>query len=76
MKFELIGVSDNICKIRELISKVAEVEISAVVCGETGVGKELVVHSLYQKSKRAGMPLVKVNCAALPDTLLEEGLFL
>lgn len=75
MKVELIGVSDNICKIRELISKVAEVEISAVVCGETGVGKELVVHSLYQKSKRAGMPLVKVNCAALPDTLLESEMF-
>jgi len=75
MKVELIGVSDNICKIRELISKVAEVEISAVVCGETGVGKELVVHSLYQKSKRVGMPLVKVNCAALPDTLLESEMF-
>jgi len=75
MKVELIGVSDNICKIRELISKVAEVEISAVVCGETGVGKEVVVHSLYQKSKRAGMPIVKVNCAALPDTLLESEMF-
>jgi two-component system response regulator AtoC len=75
MKVELIGISDNICKIRELISKVAEVEISAVVCGETGVGKELVVQSLYQKSKRAGMPFVKVNCAALPDTLLESEMF-
>ena len=75
MKAELIGISDNIYKIRELISKVAEVEISAVVCGETGVGKELVVQSLHQKSKRAGMPFVKVNCAALPDTLLESEMF-
>jgi transcriptional regulator with PAS, ATPase and Fis domain len=75
MKVKLIGVSDNICKIRELISKVAEVEISAVVCGETGVGKELVVQNLHQKSKRAGMPFVKVNCAALPDTLLESEMF-
>jgi len=75
MKAELIGVSDNICKIRELIRKVAEVEISAVVCGETGVGKELVVQNLHQKSKRAGMPIVKVNCAALPDTLLESEMF-
>ena len=75
MKSELIGVSDNICKIRELIRKVAEVEISAVVCGETGVGKELVVQNLHQKSKRAGMPIVKVNCAALPDTLLESEMF-
>ena len=75
MKAELIGVSENICKIRELIRKVAEVEISAVVCGETGVGKELVVQSLHQKSKRAGRSIVKVNCAALPDTLLESEMF-
>ena len=75
MKAELIGVSENICKIRELIRKVAAVEISAVVCGETGVGKELVVQSLHQKSKRAGRPIVKVNCAALPDTLLESEMF-
>ena len=75
MKAELIGVSENICKIRELIRKVAEVEISAVVCGETGVGKELVVRSLHQKSSRAGRPIVKVNCAALPDTLLESEMF-
>ena len=75
MKAELIGVSDNICKIRELIRKVAEVEISTMVCGETGVGKELVVQNLHQKSKRAGMPIVKVNCAALPDTLLESEMF-
>ena len=75
MKAALIGVSDNICKIREMIRKVAEVEISAVVCGETGVGKELVVQNLHQKSKRAGRPIVKVNCAALPDTLLESEMF-
>jgi transcriptional regulator with PAS, ATPase and Fis domain len=75
MKAELIGVSENICKIRELIRKVAEVEISAVVFGETGVGKELVVQNLHQKSKRAGRPIVKVNCAALPDTLLESEMF-
>jgi len=75
MKAELIGVSDNICKIRELIRKVAEFEISTVVCGETGVGKELVVQNLHQNSKRAGMPIVKVNCAALPDTLLESEMF-
>ena len=43
--------------------------------GETGVGKELVVRSLYQKSKRVGKPFIKVNCAALPDTLLESEMF-
>ncbi len=75
MSAEIIGVSKNICKIKELISRVADLEISTLVCGETGVGKELVVHNLYQNSKRAGMPLVKVNCAALPDTLLESEMF-
>jgi two-component system response regulator AtoC len=75
MGAELIGVSKNIRKIKEIISKVADLEINALVCGETGTGKELVVQNLYQNSKRAGMPLIKVNCAALPDTLLESEMF-
>jgi len=75
MGAELIGVSKNIRKIKEIISKVADLEINALVCGETGTGKELVVQELYQNSKRAGMPLIKVNCAALPDTLLESEMF-
>jgi transcriptional regulator with GAF, ATPase, and Fis domain len=72
---ELVGVSRNIQHIRELIDQVAEVGFNVIVCGETGVGKELVVSSLYQKSNRLGKPFVKVNCAALPDTLLESEMF-
>jgi transcriptional regulator with GAF, ATPase, and Fis domain len=72
---ELIGVSQNICTIKQLISRVADTELNALVYGETGVGKELVVHNLYQKSNRFGKPFVKVNCAALPDTLLESEMF-
>jgi transcriptional regulator with PAS, ATPase and Fis domain len=75
MENELIGVSKNICRIRELIDRVAETGLNTIVCGETGVGKELVVQSLYQKSDRIGKPFVKVNCAALPDTLLESEMF-
>ena len=75
MENELVGVSKNICRIRELIERVAETGLNIVVCGETGVGKELVVQSLYQKSDRVGKPFVKVNCAALPDTLLESEMF-
>ena len=75
MDNELIGISQNICKVRKLISKVADTEINALVFGETGVGKELVVQSLYQESSRVGGPFVKVNCAALPDTLLESEMF-
>ena len=75
MENELIGVSENIQRIRELIDRVASTGLNTVVYGETGVGKELAVQSLYQKSDRAGKPFVKVNCAALPDTLLESEMF-
>ena len=75
MDIELIGVSQNICKIKQLISKIADTEVSALVCGETGVGKDLVVQNLYHKSNRVGKPFIKINCAALPDTLLESEMF-
>ncbi len=72
---ELVGVSENIRRIRELIDHVAATGFNVIVCGETGVGKELVVTRLVQKSQRIGKPYVKVNCAALPDTLLESEMF-
>ena len=75
METELIGISRNILQIKELINQVAETDLNIVVCGETGVGKEVVVRSLYQQSKRAGKPFIKVNCAALPDTLVESEMF-
>ena len=75
MEHELIGASTNIRRIRELIDQVADTGLNTIVCGETGVGKELIVQSLYQKSDRVGKPFVKVNCAALPDTLLESEMF-
>jgi transcriptional regulator with PAS, ATPase and Fis domain len=71
----IIGVSKNIQKIKALIEQVADTGLNTVVYGETGVGKELVVQNLYQKSNRTGNPFVKVNCAALPDTLLESEMF-
>ena len=75
MEIELIGISQNITQIRKLIDQVADTDLNIAVCGETGVGKEIVVRSLYQQSKRAGKPFVKVNCAALPDTLVESEMF-
>jgi two-component system response regulator AtoC len=75
MEINLIGISPNIAKIRKLIDQVADTDLNIMVCGETGVGKEVVVRSLYEKSKRCGKPFVKVNCAALPDTLLESEMF-
>jgi len=75
MDSTIIGVSKNIQRIRELIDQVADTGLNTIVYGETGVGKELVVQNLYQKSNRVGKPFVKVNCAALPDTLLESEMF-
>jgi two-component system, NtrC family, response regulator AtoC len=74
-EFELVGISRNIRRIRDMIDQVAETGFNVIVGGETGVGKELVVSSLYQKSNRLGKPFIKVNCAALPDTLLESEMF-
>ncbi len=71
----IIGVSPNIVKIRELINHVADTCLNVIICGESGVGKEVVAQSLYQNSPRNGKPYVKINCAALPEGLLESELF-
>ena len=75
MEDELIGISPNMARVRELIHQIADTGLSTLVCGKTGVGKELVVKQLYQRSDRKGGPFIKVNCAALPDTLLESEMF-
>jgi transcriptional regulator with PAS, ATPase and Fis domain len=75
MKTDLIGVSSNIQNLKKQISRVATAGLNTVVRGETGVGKELVVKMLFEQSPRFGKTFVKVNCAALPDTLLESEMF-
>jgi len=71
----IIGTSPNIQKIRELINHVSDTDLNIIICGESGVGKEIVAQSLYQKSPRMGKPYIKINCAALPEGLLESELF-
>lgn len=71
----IIGVSKNIERVRELIDHVAHTGLNTVVFGESGVGKEVVAQNLYQKSPRLGKPFIKINCAALPEGLLESELF-
>ena len=71
----IIGVSDNIKNIRELLSHVAGSGLNVIIAGESGVGKEIVARNLYHYSPRAGKPFVKINCAALPEGLLESELF-
>jgi transcriptional regulator with PAS, ATPase and Fis domain len=71
----IIGISDNIRRIKELIEHVAHTGFNTVIFGESGVGKEVIAQNLYQKSPRVGKPFVKINCAALPEGLLESELF-
>ena len=71
----IIGVSANIQSIRELIAHVADTGLNIVITGESGVGKEIVAQNLYKNSPRAGKPFIKINCAALPEGLLESELF-
>lgn len=71
----LIGVSENIRKIDALIRDVAHTGLNVVITGETGVGKEVVARNLYHSSPRVGKPFIKINCAAVPDTLLESEMF-
>ena len=71
----IIGISENIQRVRELIDHVAHTGLNTVIFGESGVGKEVVAQNLYQKSPRLGKPFIKINCAALPEGLLESELF-
>ena len=75
MSVPLIGVSKEIAKIRELVARVAHTGLNVVITGESGVGKEVVAHELFRQSQRSNKPFVKINCAALPETLLESELF-
>ncbi|MBW1854184.1 MAG: sigma-54 factor interaction domain-containing protein, partial [Deltaproteobacteria bacterium] len=71
----LIGKSKDIERIRELIIHVADTGLNTVISGESGVGKEVVAHNLYHRSRRKNQPFIKINCAALPEGLLESELF-
>ncbi|ACU90789.1 sigma-54-dependent transcriptional regulator [Desulfomicrobium baculatum] len=71
----IIGNSPEIRKVVELIEQVGPSEANVLVLGESGTGKELVAQQLHEQSARCKGPLVKVNCAALPENLLESELF-
>ncbi|MBQ5648193.1 MAG: sigma-54-dependent Fis family transcriptional regulator, partial [Alistipes sp.] len=71
----IVGESDAIVCVRELIDKVARSEARVLITGENGTGKELVARWLHCKSGRAEAPFVEVNCAAIPSELIESELF-
>jgi two-component system response regulator AtoC len=71
----IIGQSDEVRLIKQKIQKVSNKNITVLITGETGTGKELIARSIHYHSHRAGGPLVKISCGALPDELLESEVF-
>jgi len=72
---EMIGRSPAMQRLYRTLDKVAATDATVLVTGESGTGKELVARVLHRSSPRAGRPFVAVNCAAIPDTLMESELF-
>ena len=72
---EIVGKSPAMDALRETIQQVAWTNTRVLILGETGTGKELVAATLHRQSQRAGKPFVRVNCAAIPDDLIEAEMF-
>jgi two-component system response regulator HydG len=72
---DILGASPAMSKMCELVTRVADTETTVLITGESGTGKELVAKALHAKSGRREGPFVAINCAAMPETLLESELF-
>ena len=73
--YEMIGESESISHIKDIIEKVAATDARVLITGPNGTGKELVAHWLHEKSERAKAQMIEVNCAAIPTELIESELF-
>ncbi len=73
--YELLGNSPAMENLRQLIRKVARTQATVLIQGESGTGKELVARAIYRESNRANAPFIKVNCAAIPENLIESEFF-
>jgi len=72
---EILGESEATNKLRKLIRRVAQTNATVLIQGENGTGKELVAHAMHRNSNRKDGPFIKLNCAALPENLVESELF-
>ena len=75
MKAKIIGSSDAIKDVLDLVSKVAGSDVTVLITGESGTGKEMVAKTILQQSPRKVKPFLKMNCAAIPSELLESQMF-
>lgn len=72
---QLVGQSEAMQKVFDVVKKVADSKSNVLICGESGTGKELVARAIHYNSVRSTLPFVAVNCSAVPETLLESELF-
>jgi two-component system nitrogen regulation response regulator NtrX len=75
VEYSMVGSSDALTQIQNTISRVAKSDARVLVTGENGTGKELAAREIHYKSERNGKPFVEVNCAAIPNELIESELF-
>lgn len=73
--YEMIGESEQIQQVKAMIDKVAPTDVRVLITGDNGTGKELVAHWIHEKSNRFKAPFIEVNCAAIPNELIESELF-
>ncbi|MFB3925365.1 MAG: sigma-54-dependent transcriptional regulator [Syntrophales bacterium] len=71
----IVGQSEEMEKVRDYIKKVAPTMTTVLITGETGTGKELIAHAVHRMSPRKSNPFIKINCAAIPEHLMESELF-
>ncbi|HEX3477206.1 MAG TPA: sigma 54-interacting transcriptional regulator [Kofleriaceae bacterium] len=72
---EIVGTSPPMQQVFRKVEKIAATDISVLITGETGTGKELIAREIHNRSPRAGKPFVTINCGAIPENLLESELF-
>ncbi|MGR5133845.1 PEP-CTERM-box response regulator transcription factor [Vibrio alfacsensis] len=71
----IVGISPAITKVKSMVDKVAPTELTTLLLGESGTGKDLVAREIHKRSKRSDKPFVAINCASIPENLLESELF-
>lgn len=74
-RYGIIGIGPRMAEIFETIKRVSPTTTTVLITGETGTGKELIAHAIHRNSPRRNNPFIKINCAAIPENLMESELF-